>query len=185
MVCGVPDLEDSTPYQVAVAPAMSFIASFLYSVLIMDRLQAHHQHDKYNLFLYSIVYFVISGIPLYLMFVDEIWTPIMLYSSLFLQGAGLANMMNSSTSLVSEMIGQDDEASAVVFASFNIIESFSVGGVGFIIISMGLTDSAASLKFILALMPIICAVSAYAISWWRYHEATKQFYAASRGKKSE
>ena len=43
MVCGVPDLEDSTPYQVAVAPAMSFIASFLYSVLIMDRLQAQRR----------------------------------------------------------------------------------------------------------------------------------------------
>jgi MFS family permease len=96
----------------------------------------------------------------------------MLYGSLFLQGAGLANMMNSSTSLVSEMIGQDDEASAVVFASFNIVESFSVGGVGFIIISMGLTDEARCLKFILALMPIICALLAYAISWWRYHEST-------------
>ena len=71
------------------------------------------------------------------------------------------------------MIGQDDQASAVVFASFNIIESFSVGGVGFIIISLGLTDDAPSLKFILALMPIICAGSAYAISWWRYHHATE------------
>lgn len=93
-------------------------------------------------------------------------------------------MMNASTSLTSEMIGQDDQASAVVFASFNIIESFSVGAVGFIIISWGLTDHADSLKFTLALMPIVCASLAFVISWWRWHHATEQFYAASRGKKS-
>ena len=81
-------------------------------------------------------------------------------------------MMNASTSLVSEMIGHDDQRSAVVHASFNIIESFSVGGVGFVIISGGLTDHVPSLKFTLALMPIICAASAYVISWFRWHEAT-------------
>ena len=107
------------------------------------------------------------------MIIDVFWTPTLLYTALFFQGAGLANMMNASTSLVSEMIGQDDQGSAVVFASFNIIESVSVGGVGFIIISLGLTDHAPSLKFILALMPIICATSAYGISWLRWHHATE------------
>lgn len=107
MVCGVKEIEDSTPYQVAIAPACSFIASFLYSIFVMDRLQKYHQHSKYNLFLYSICFFTIAGIPLYLMQVNE-WTETVLYASLMLQGAGLANLMNTSTSLVSEMIGQDD-----------------------------------------------------------------------------
>jgi MFS family permease len=161
---------------VAVAPAVSYVSSFMYSIFVMDKLQDYHQYDKYNLFLYSCTFFILAGIPLYTMKVDEFWTPVLLYSSLVLQGMGLANMMNTSTSLVSEMIGQDDQASAVVFASFNIIESFAVGGVGFVIISLGMTDCASSLKFILGLMPIICAVSAYGISWGRWHNATKQFY---------
>jgi hypothetical protein len=37
-VCGVEHVEGSTPYQVAIAPAISFIASFLYSLIVMDKL---------------------------------------------------------------------------------------------------------------------------------------------------
>jgi hypothetical protein len=51
----------------------------------------------------------------------------------------MANMMNTSTSLVSEMIGHDDQSSAIVYASFNIIESFSNGSVVFIINAYELT----------------------------------------------
>ena len=76
---------------------------------------------------------------------DSIWTPIMLYIGMFIQGCGMANMMNSSTSLVSEMIGQDDEASAIVFASFNIIESFSNGGVAYLLTTLELVNDAASM----------------------------------------
>jgi MFS family permease len=38
MVCGIEDKEGYTPYQVAIAPACSFVASFLYSIFVMDRL---------------------------------------------------------------------------------------------------------------------------------------------------
>jgi hypothetical protein len=56
------------------------------------------------------VYFLIAGIPLFYIdgndgMFDSIAMDVILYSSLFFQGAGLANMMNTSTSLVSEMIG--------------------------------------------------------------------------------
>jgi hypothetical protein len=44
----------------------------------------------------------------YLIVPNETSSTIMLYTALVLQGAGLANMLNTSTSLVSEMIGQDD-----------------------------------------------------------------------------
>jgi len=88
----------------------------------------------------------------------------------------MANMMNSSTSLVSEMIGQDDQASAVVFASFNIIESFSVGGVAMVIMAGGLTNHKSSLSFTMGWVPIFCAMGAYTISYFRYRKATAQFY---------
>jgi len=81
-------------------------------------------------------------------------------------------MMNSSTSLVSEMIGQDDQASAVVFASFNIIESFSVGGVAFVIMAGGLTDHVGPLRFTMAWVPVICALLAYIISYFRFRNIT-------------
>ena len=86
-------------------------------------------------------------------------------------------MLNASTSLVSEMIGQDDDASAIVFACLNIVESFSNGYVVFFIMSNSLQAHEYSLKIIIGIMPIFCACGAYLISWWRFRNAAKQFYA--------
>jgi MFS family permease len=125
--------------QLALAPAASFIGSFIFSIFIQDKFQRYHLHDKYNLFLYSILYFLISLLLMIFIKPNTEAMSWLLYGGLFLQGFGMANMMNSSVSLVSEMIGQDDEASAIVFACFNIVESFSVGGVAFIIMASGMT----------------------------------------------
>ena len=160
---------------------MSFIASFVFSLTIQDKLTKFHTYSKFNLYLYSLVFFTIGGVPLYYIsgndgVLDSIATEVLLYGALLFQGAGLANMMNTSTSLVSEMIGQDDEASAKVFACFNILESFSVGGVGYIIMACGLTDSGSSLKFTLAIIPALCALACYVESWIRFHNAADQYY---------
>ena len=50
--------------------------------------------------------FFVSAIMYYCMVENHwFWTPILLYPALVIQGFGLANMLNASTSLVSEMIG--------------------------------------------------------------------------------
>jgi MFS family permease len=92
----------------ALAPAVSFLSSLLFSLFIQDKLQEYHMYSKYNLFLYTIAFFTISCVLFYLIVPNETSSTIMLYTALVLQGAGLANMLNTSTSLVSEMIGQDD-----------------------------------------------------------------------------
>lgn len=180
---------DGTPYQIAVATAVSFIASFVYSILIQEKLQRLHQYDKYNLFIYSIVYFSIAGVILFFIITDpretrggfivndSIWTPIMAYTGMFLQGCGMANLMNSSTSLVSEMIGQDDAASAKVFATFNIIESFSNGGVAYLLTTFDLVSDAAAMRWVLSCVPVVCAVVAYVASYARFKKRTVQFFA--------
>ena len=97
---------DGSPYQLALAAATSFIGSFLYSCFIQEHLQARHEYDKYNLFLYSTSYFIIAGLIIFFVPTDDpFWMETMVYIGLFVQGLGMANMMNTSTSLVSEMIG--------------------------------------------------------------------------------
>jgi hypothetical protein len=175
-VCGIKDDPDGGKnVQLALAPAAGFIGSFVYSLMIQDRFQRFHQYDKYNLFLYSVIYFVISAIAIFFVDTESSLLPLFLYSGLFLQGFGMANMMNSSVSLVSEMIGHDDQASAVVFASFNIIESFSVGGVAYIIMASGMTESKSKLYFTMLAIPVICGVSAYILSFWRFRQAAYEY----------
>ena len=76
-------------------------------------------------------------------------------------------MMNSSVSLISEMIGHDDQASAVVFASFNLLESLSCGGLDYVIIGFGMTESETSLK-VLMFLPVVLSLTAFVISRWRF-----------------
>ena len=100
--------EGNTPYQMALAPAISFAASLIWSIFIQVKLQRYHQHSKYKLFLYSIALFVVGGVILWLLgdHKESNWVnPVLMYTAFILQGAALANMLNTSTSLISEMIG--------------------------------------------------------------------------------
>lgn len=96
---------------------------------------------------------------------------------MFIQGCGMANMMNSSTSLVSEMIGQDDDASAIVFATFTIIESIANGSVAFILTTFKLVDKPDYMRWILSIVPIICSVLAFTASYLRFKSRTVEFFA--------
>jgi MFS family permease len=177
LVCGyVGETDTETPWQMAFAPAVSFMASLFWSVIIQEGLQDYHCYSKYNLFLYSIICFFFAAIMLYSMVEnDPLWTPLLLYPALVLQGFALANMLNTSTSLVSEMIGQDDHASAVVFASLNIVESFANGGVVFVIMSYSLNDDPGCLKFVIAIIPIMACIGAYIISYLRFKNIAYEY----------
>ena len=86
LVCGyVPKTSTETPWQLAFAPAISFLASLVFSLLFQDKLQTYHEHSKYNLFLYSVVMFSLAGILLGCMVKNHwLWTPLMLYPALVL-----------------------------------------------------------------------------------------------------
>jgi len=40
---------------------MSFLGSLIYSIFLQDNILFFHSNDKYNMFIYSIVFFVIGG----------------------------------------------------------------------------------------------------------------------------
>ena len=92
----------------------------------------------------------------------------------------MANMMNTSVSLVSEMIGQDDDSSAIVFASFNIIESFTNGGVVYILNAYELVNDGFAMKIVLSILPVICSVGAYSISYCRFKNKASEVLGKRR-----
>ena len=75
-------------------------------------------------------------------------------------------MLNSSRSLISEMIAEDDDCSAVVYAAFNIIESLTTGLFVFMLLHSGMVDDIWPLKMLMAFLPMICAVCSYLMSYW-------------------
>ena len=104
------ETKDGTPYQLAVSPAVTFIGSMLFSELFQDKLMERHKYSRYNLFLYSNILLGTAGLGLYYIKLDSVFvTSLMLYTSLFLQGAAIANNLNTSSTMLSFMIGKDDE----------------------------------------------------------------------------
>ena len=77
------------------------------------------------------------------------------------------------------MIGQDDQASAIVFASFNIIESFSNGGVAYILTTFEMVNDPDYMRWILSVVPIICSLVAYIVSYWRFKDRAREFFRSA------
>jgi len=79
--------------------------------------------------LVAIVIVVITSIPLiYLPDVPSENNAIYLvYPLVACQGVGLAIMLNTSTSLISDVIGSDAESSAFVYGAYSLFDKFSNG----------------------------------------------------------
>jgi len=101
-------------------------------------------------------------------FFPYVSTSVVLYIALLIQGFGIGNMLNTASSLISEMIGEDDENSAIVYATFNILESLSVGGVQEGVLGSGITDDVIPLKVLMGIIPVFTAVGAFLISRWKF-----------------
>ena len=76
------------------------------------------------------------------------------------------------------MIGQDDEASAVVYATINFLESFSLGGVAYVVMDSGMvSDDSPDLPLLLliSVAPVIFAVLSYIISYARFSTKAEHY----------
>ena len=80
------------------------------------------------------------------------------------RGIGLAIMLNTSTSLISDVIGSDTENSAFVYGWFSFSEKV-VNGVLLWYIIAEHSACPNSLKWINAFVPTACAFAAYVLTW--------------------
>jgi len=72
--------------------------------------------------------------------------------------------MNTATSLISDVIGDDAANAAFVYGFYSLADKIGNGALLFILVSQYTTDAFA-LKYILSSIPIICSILAYALTW--------------------
>lgn len=113
--------------------------------------------------LLSILIIFATSFPL-LFLDDNKTTRNFVYPLAAFQGIGLAIMLNTATSLISDVIGNDSENSAFVYGCYSLFDKFANGGLLFWIVAE-YTKNAKALKWIMAIVPIICALSAYFLTW--------------------
>ena len=73
-------------------------------------------------------------------------------------------MMNTATSLISDVIGSDAENSAFVYGCYSLADKFSNGALLYIMIAKFDKDEVA-LRWILVVTPIFCAINAFIMTY--------------------
>ena len=73
-------------------------------------------------------------------------------------------MLNTATSLISDVIGKDAESSAFVYGAYSFFDKVANGVIIFVITS-NFNEDPNALKWIIGTIPIICAVCAFALTY--------------------
>jgi MFS family permease len=85
------------------------------------------------------------------------------YPAAAVQGVGIAIMLNTATSLISDVIGKDEESSAFVYGAYSFFDKIANGGIIFVITAFFNQDETA-LRWIIGLTPPICAALSYGLT---------------------
>jgi hypothetical protein len=73
-------------------------------------------------------------------------------------------MLNTATSLISDVIGKDDQSSAFVYGAYSFFDKVANGVLIFFITAYYNKDATA-LRYIIALIPIACAGAAFGLTY--------------------
>lgn len=73
-------------------------------------------------------------------------------------------MLNTATSLISDVIGKDAESSAFVYGAYSFFDKVANGIIIFIITSK-YNENPTALRWIIGTIPIICSVSAFLLTY--------------------
>ena len=116
----------------------------------------------------SVVVITVTSIPL--AFLTGGTDRYLVYPLAAIQGVGIAIMLNTATSLISDVIGNDSENSAFVYGCYSLFDKFANGFLLFYIIKEFSEDGEA-LKWILAVVPTITSL----LSWILVYIGNKYF----------
>ena len=88
----------------------------------------------------------------------------MVYPLVATQGIGLAIILNTATSIISDIIGQDAENSAFVYGVYSLFDKFANGFLLYYIVST-YTEDAQDLRIIISAIPVVSSIGSYALTW--------------------
>ena len=90
----------------------------------------------------------------------------LVYPLSFIQGQGLIIMLNTSTSLISDVIGNDSENAAFVYGVYGLFDKAANGLILYFVVEAYSEDHPTELKWIFATVPIGGALFAFALSYY-------------------
>lgn len=80
------------------------------------------------------------------------------------QGIGIAIMLNTATSLISDVIGNDSKNAAFVYGCYSLFDKFANGILLYFMVA-SYSEDAEALKLIMAITPSVCAILAFILTY--------------------
>lgn len=154
--------ENPTPLAIALAPLISYICSLIFSLFLYKRMVNKYKNRFVPLF-FSVVVITMGSIP-YLFLNDEASVRWLVFPLSGIQGIGLACMLNTATSLISDVVGKDEQSAAFVYGAYSFFDKVANGILIFVITSVWI-DNAQALKWCIAVIPPFCALGAFGFTY--------------------
>ena len=119
--------------------------------------------NRFYPMLVAIVLIIITSVPMGLLNEDpkvRDWV----YPLASVQGVGLAIMLNTATSLISDVIGNDSENSAFVYGCYSLFDKVANGLLLYWMVASFSADAHA-LRYIMSVVPIGTAICAFLLTY--------------------
>jgi len=128
----------------------------IFSLLFYNRLVSAFGNRLHPLFIGTVLV-VGSSIPFFFMKPSFSW---LVYVTVGFQGVGLAIMLNIATSLISDVIGNDDQSSAFVYGTYSLCDKFVNG---FLLVAIGNTviENATWLRWLSSGLPLVSSIATF------------------------
>ena len=95
---------------------------------------------------------------------QENWTKYLTYPLASIQGIGVALMLNTGTSLISDVLGKDNKSAAFVYGVYSLFDKFANGFAGYLLVAFYSKDDFA-LRLILGLVPTVSSIGCAIITY--------------------
>eukprot|EP00350_Pseudokeronopsis_sp_OXSARD2_P000732 CAMPEP_0170544764 /NCGR_PEP_ID=MMETSP0211-20121228/3401_1 /TAXON_ID=311385 /ORGANISM="Pseudokeronopsis sp., Strain OXSARD2" /LENGTH=317 /DNA_ID=CAMNT_0010848491 /DNA_START=561 /DNA_END=1514 /DNA_ORIENTATION=- len=160
----VTDFEQSpdspTPLPIALVPLVQYTCSLIFSLFFYKRMIDKFKNRFYPLVI-SVVVLTIGSVPFLFLDGNHKTTNWVVYVASCVQGVGMAIMLNTATSLISDVIGNNEQSSAFVYGAYSFADKVANGILLFFITDLWLNDEHSdAIKYILGCTPIICSIIA-------------------------
>ena len=143
-------------------PLISYVFQLVFSIYL-QRPMTQRLRNRFLPMLLAIVITLVGFVPLVFLNGDRSinW---LVYVLAPFQGIGQVIMLNTATSLISDVIGNDTSSSAFVYGSYSLFDKFSNGIILFFLVS-AYSKNVEALRWIMVVTPITTSILAYAFTW--------------------
>ena len=155
--------ESDTSLLVAVVPLISYLASLLWSLFGQNHVNRTFSNRLIPLIM-AIFITIIGSIPFIYMLENPGSVNPWVYPIVAVQGVGIALMLNTAVSLISDVIGTDNKSSAFVYGVYSLLDKFANGFLLWWLVR-NYSKNVTALKYILAMIPSISALGCALLTW--------------------